>query len=147
MRALLLSGFGAALGGCTATEPAAPYPSYGGYYGYPPGYYYPYYYPSPAYGSFDFVYGSPWWGSPWWWDRPFFDRPFFDGPVPHRRFTQQPQAAPAPQAPSHGTVAGPGFLGNMPRQQPQASTPVSGGAQSGSSGGRRGFLGNALRQR
>ena len=141
-RAVLLSGFGAALVACTAAEPAAPYlyyGAYGGYYGYPPGYYYP----PPVYGSFDFVYGRPWWGNPWW------DRSWWDGPWPQRRFSQQPQPAPPPPAHSGGNAIAPGFLGNVMRQQPHASPPASpGGAQSGGSTGQpRGFLGNVLRQR
>ena len=136
-RAVLLSGFGAALVACTVAEPAAPYPyygAYGGYYGYPPGYYYP----PPGYGSFDFVYGRPWWDRPWW-----------DRPWPQRRFSQQPQAMPPASAPSGGSTTAPGFLGNVTRQQPHASPPASpGGAQSGgTTGAPRGFLGNVLRQR
>ena len=109
---------------------------YGGYYGYSPGYYYP----RPAYGSFDFAYGRPWWGNPWW------DRPWWDGPWPERRFSQQPRATSPPPARSGGTATAPGFLGNVTRQQPPASPPASGRAHSGNAG-QRGFLGNVLRQR
>ena len=111
-QAMLLSGFGAVLAACTRTAP--PYPEYGGYYGYPPSYYYP---PPEAYGAFGYGFGSPFFG--------------FDHRDRFRHFSQPPQAAPPPQAspsPSpggaqSGSSAGAprGFLGNVLRKRQEQS--------------------------
>jgi hypothetical protein len=98
----LMGGLGLALAACTAQESSyyPAYGTYGGYYPYPPSYYY-----GPGYGSFGY------------YNSPFFGPGFSGGSRPS--VSQPSQSAPPPS--SGGAQGGGGeprgFLGNVLRQR------------------------------